>query len=228
MTGASIRAISASSRGRRRSPTRRGRRSWLPRVAVAGVVLVAGLFAWAALDRQLAPGSNTTLDRFDAIIVLGNPADSDGNPRPTQLARVTEAVHEYERGVAPRLILTGGAAANRFVEAQVMARTAEAQGVPPAAILLEPNARDTVQNACFSVRLMRQRGWNSAEIVSSPYHLARAGIIFSRLPIEWRTHPGPSLEPPSAAGTAFDSAVEDLKMIHYEFWSRWREPCPLR
>jgi hypothetical protein len=49
-------------------------------------------------------------------------ADSDGNPTPTQLARVTEAVHEYERGVAPRLILTGGAVLNRFVEARVMAR----------------------------------------------------------------------------------------------------------
>lgn len=189
--------------------------------------MVVGLFAWAALDRHFAPVSNTALDHFDAIIVLGNPADSDGNPGPTQLARVTEAVHEYERGIAPRLIVTGAAVANRFVEARVMARTAEAQGVPPAAVFLEPNARDTVQNACFAVRMMRQHGWTSAEVVSSPYHLPRAGLIFSRLPIEWRTHPAASLEPDSAGLTAFYSALENLKTVHYLLWSRWREPCTL-
>ena len=66
------------------------------------------------------------------------PADSDGNPTPTQLARVTEAVHEYKRGVAPQLILSGGAVTNRFVEARVMARSAEAQGIPDSAILMNP------------------------------------------------------------------------------------------
>ena len=77
-----------------------------------------------------------------------DPADADGNPSPTQLARVTEAVHEYERGVAPRIIFTGGAVANRFVEAQVMARTAEAQGIPASAVLEDPAARDTMENTC--------------------------------------------------------------------------------
>ena len=61
-----------------------------------------------------APSSNTNLTRFDAIIVLGSPADADGNPTPEQLARVTEGVREYERDVAPRLIFTGGPAHNRF------------------------------------------------------------------------------------------------------------------
>jgi len=101
------------------------------------------------------PTSNTALTRFDAIIVLGNPADADGNPSPTQQALVTEAVHEYERGVAPRLIVTGGAVANRFVEARVMARTAEAQGIPASAIFVEPEARNTIENACYSERIMK-------------------------------------------------------------------------
>lgn len=194
-------------------------------MAAAGIAVVAGLFAWAALDRHFAPVSNTSLDQFDAIIVLGNPADSDGNPGPTQLARVTEAVREYERGVAPRLIVTGGAVGNRFVEARVMARTAEAQGVPASAVFIEPQARDTVQNACYAAHIMQQHGWASAEIVSSPYHLARAGLIFSRLPIEWRTHPAPPLEPASAANASFYSGLETLKTVYYLLWSRWRQQC---
>jgi uncharacterized SAM-binding protein YcdF (DUF218 family) len=184
---------------------------------------VLAVVAWAALARQLAPASNTSLTRFDAIIVLGNPADSDGNPTPRQLARVTEAVHEYERGVAPRLILTGGAVANRFVEAQVMARTAHAQGIPDSAILVEPQARNTIENACYSVRIMKAHGWRSAEVVSSPSHLPRAAMIFGRLPIEWSEHAAPPLspEPPGLSTTA----MEILKTVHYLAWSRWTDQC---
>ena len=75
-----------------------------------------------------------------------------------------------------------------------MARTAEAQGVPESAIFVEPSARDTIQNACFATRIMEAHGWTSAEVVSSPSHLPRAAQIFSRLPIERRTHAAPSLE----------------------------------
>ena len=65
-----------------------------------------------------------------------------------------------------------------------MARTAEAQGVPESAIFVEPSARDTIQNACFAARIMKAHGWTSAEVVSSPSHLPRAALIFSRLPIQ--------------------------------------------
>ena len=192
---------------------------------MAAIALVFVLLGWAAIERSLAPTSNTSLTRFDAIIVLGTPADSDGNPTPDQLARATEAVHEYQRGVAPRLILTGGAAHNRFVEARVMARSAQAQGVPESAILLEPQAMDTIQNACYAARIMRDHGWRSAEVVSSASHLPRAGLIFNSLPIEWSTHAAPPLSPGSAAYEDAITAVETLKTARYLFWARWTEHC---
>jgi uncharacterized SAM-binding protein YcdF (DUF218 family) len=188
-------------------------------------LLIICLFSCGAVARLLAPASNTSLTRFDAIIVLGNPADSDGNPTPVQLARVTEGVREYERGVAPRLILTGGAARNRFVEALVMARTAQAQGIPEQAIYVEPEARDTMQNACYAARIMKVHGWRSAEVVSSASHLPRAGIIFNELPLLWRSHAAPPLEPESAAGLGAAAFVEDLKTVRYMIWSRWMERC---
>jgi uncharacterized SAM-binding protein YcdF (DUF218 family) len=183
------------------------------------------LLAWAAIARQLAPASNTGLRRFDAIIVLGTPADNDGNPTPEQLARVTEAVHEYERGVAPRLILTGGAAHNRFVEARIMAQTAHAQGIPEDAIFVEPEARDTIQNACYSERIMRAHGWRSAEVVSSASHLLRAGLIFSTMPIQWSAHAAPSLTPEPGIYAAAAAGVETLKTLRYLVWSSWAERC---
>ena len=215
----------APKRSSRRAPVRKrrlGRRGWL---FISSVLLILALFACGVIARLLAPASNTALTRFDAIIVLGNPADSDGNPTPEQLARVTEGVREYERGVAPRLILTGGAAHNQFVEARVMARTAEAQGIPATAIFIEPEARDTIQNACFSERIMKAHGWRSAEVVSRASHLPRAAMIFNELPLEWRTHAAPPLGPESAAYQWGVSAVEDVKTVRYLFWARWTERC---
>jgi uncharacterized SAM-binding protein YcdF (DUF218 family) len=187
--------------------------------------LIICLFGCGALARLLAPASNTSLTRFDAIIVLGYPADSDGNPTPEQFARVTEGVREYERGVAPRLILTGGAAHNQFTEARVMARTAHAEGIPESAILVEPKARDTMQNACYAARIMKAHGWRSAEVVSSASHLPRASIIFSELPLQWRTHAAPPLEPRSAATFGAAAFVEDLKTVRYLIWARWLNRC---
>jgi uncharacterized SAM-binding protein YcdF (DUF218 family) len=192
-------------------------------VLIAAMVVLS--LGAAAIARQMAPVANTSASRFDAIIVLGAPANSDGNPTPDLLARVTEGVREYERGVAPRLILTGGAAHNRFVEARVMARAAQAQGVPPDAILVEPQALDTLQNACFSSRILRQHGWRSAEVVSESAHLPRAGLIFSQLSLDWSTHAAPPLQPESVAYQQARSAVETLKTLRYLVWARWVESC---
>jgi uncharacterized SAM-binding protein YcdF (DUF218 family) len=204
---------------------RKGRRrglSWPWRLAAGAATVVLGLLAWGVEARATAPAGNCALERFDAIIVLGAPADADGNPTPAQLARVAEAVREYERGVAPRLILTGGAAHNRFVEAEVMARTAEAQGIPADAIVVEPEARDTIENACYAERIMQAHGWSSAEVVSSAAQLPRAGLIFNRQPLEWRAHAAPPLGPEPGSG---QSMLEVLKTVRYLAWAREMERC---
>ena len=172
--------------------------------------------------------ANTNRQTFDAIIVLGTPSDSDGNPTPELQDRITEAVHEYEHGVAPRLIVTGAAAHNHFVEAEVMARVAQAQGVPRSAILQEPRALDTIQNACYSARILEAHGWHSAEVVSAASHLPRAAMIFSHLSessLQWRMHAAPNNLTP---GYYSRGAVifETIKTARYLLWTRWTESCP--
>jgi uncharacterized SAM-binding protein YcdF (DUF218 family) len=141
------------------------------------------------------------------------------------LARVYEGVHEYERGVAPRLVMTGGAVRNRFVEARVMAQAAHARGIPESAIFVEPEARDTIQNACYAVRIMKAHGWRSAEVISEGPHLLRAGLIFERLPLEWRTHPALPLQPESETHSVAFTALETLKTVRYLVWARQSERC---
>ena len=209
--------------------SRKGKRriSWKARAILLGVAAVGGLVAWAAIARALAPTANTTQDHFDVLMVLGYPAAADGNPTPTELERVTEAVHEYERGVAPKIIFTGSPAHNRFVEAEVMARVAEAQGIPAGAIIEERTARDTIENTCDSLKIMRSHGWESAEVVSSASHLPRTGLILSRLPLNWRTHAAPALEPEGPWTQGAMTAMEILKTVRYLVWARQMDGCSL-
>ena len=209
----------------RRVVPRSRRMSVQTRVVLASIALMVVVVAWAALARAFAPRGNTQATRFDVLIVLGSPADAEGNPTPAQLSRVTEAVHEYERGVATHLILTGGTVRHGFVEAEVMARTAEAQGVPASSIMVEAQALDTIQNACYSARIMKAHGWRSAEVITSPSHAPRAGLIFSRLPIGWRMHAAPSLEPEVPSSVRGAAWLELLKTIRYLVYAQWAERC---
>lgn len=204
-----------------------GRRlfGWRTKLVLLGAAVMSALIGWAVVARTFAGQSNTAATRFDVIIVLGYGADGDGNSTPTQLARVNEGVREYERNVAPRLLVTGGAVHNKYVEAEVMARNAAAQGIPASQIFIEPRARDTIENACYAVDIMKEHGWHSAEVVSSASHLPRAALIFTRRGIEWRTHAAPPLEPESSAYHAAVSVVETVKTMRYLVYSQWAERC---
>jgi len=209
---------------------RRRRKPWVLPLAILLLLCIAFPVS-AILARHFAPEANTARKQFDAIVVLGTPADSDGNPTPEFLDRITEGVHEYQRGVAPRLIFTGGAAHNKFVEADVMARVAQAQGVPASTIFKEPLAQDTIQNACYSARILEAHGWHSVEVVSSASHLPRAGLIFANLPVqasgqkvEFRNHAAPNSLTPSYYSSASEY-VETVKTARYLLWTRWTETC---
>jgi uncharacterized SAM-binding protein YcdF (DUF218 family) len=187
-------------------------------VVAAGSLLV-GL---AALERALAPAGNTNAARFDAIIILGASLDRDGHPTPILQSRIAEGVHEYERGVAAHIIVTG-AESHGFSQAAAMARTAEAQGIPASSIVQEPQANDTIQNACLSERIMKERGWQTAEVITSPSHLQRSNLIFSRYPLAWRGHAAPPLS--SADTFWYDGPVEVLKTARYIAYAQWTESC---
>lgn len=215
-------------RSQKRRPRRSGR---LPRRgkislrsrAVAAAFLVAGLLlGFAALMRTLAPAGNSDSFRQDVILVLGAGLDPDGRPTPILLSRVAEGVREYERGVASHLIMTG-MDTNGASQAAIMAQVAEAQGVPASAILQESRAKDTIQNACFSERIMNDHNWQTAEVVTSPSHLPRANLIFSHFPLRWRGHAAPPLS--SAAVRWWDQPLEVLKTARYVTYARWTESC---
>jgi uncharacterized SAM-binding protein YcdF (DUF218 family) len=106
-----------------------------------------------------------------------------------------------------------------------MARVAQSEGIPESAIFVEPHAEDTIQNACYAVRIMKAHGWRSAEVVSSYYHLPRAAIIFGSMPIQWRVHGAPPLAPQSGLAKAWLNAAETLKTVRYLVYADWADRC---
>jgi len=67
----------------RATPSRSRRLGWRGRLLLSSILLIFALLGYGVVARLLAPTSNTSLTRFDAIVVLGTPADSDGNQHPS-------------------------------------------------------------------------------------------------------------------------------------------------
>lgn len=115
--------------------------------------------------------------RADAIVVLGCPLSG-------RLARrVGHGVRLYREGAAPVLLLSGGGRGSE-PEAMVMRRMALSGGIPGAALLVEPNSRDTLENARETAAMLCERGWRRVVLVSDRTHLPRAALLFRLAGVE--------------------------------------------
>lgn len=102
-------------------------------------------------------------------------------------ARVAKAVHLFKIGKGDLIIMSGGyTTSEKFSEAEIMKRFALDMGVPPHKILLEEKSTNTVENAIYINELAGGNNIDSLIVVTSPYHLMRTRIIFSKV-IEDRT-----------------------------------------
>jgi vancomycin permeability regulator SanA len=125
-----------------------------------------------AVESALASGPRGPLD---VAIALGCPADDDtGRSSTCERCRVKSALRAYRDGEVGAIIMSGGPAHNQFVEADAMGDLALARGLPPEALERDRRALTTWMNLRYSQRIMRDRGWRTALIVSTSDHLPRA------------------------------------------------------
>ena len=131
---------------------------------------------------------------YDAIVVLGGgigPAMPPGVPEPylTDSAdRIWHAARLYHRGLAPRIIASGGGAAE-MSEAEAMRQFLTDLGVPAQAIVLEANSLNTIENIRH-VRTLVKDG--RVALVTSATHMPRAlrlartaGLNVAAFPTDW-------------------------------------------
>lgn len=111
-------------------------------------------------------------------MLLGAMLLADGAPGPALIRRTDHAARLWAEGRAGVILATGGPAGAAPTEAEAMRRRLRDLGTPDRAILLETRARDTYENALFSIPILRAHGLGRAILVSDAYHLPRAAMLF--------------------------------------------------
>ena len=152
--------------------------------AVAAVIALAlagtGLAVWRAAHTDDA----STIDRVDAILVLGA-AQYDGDPSPVFEGRLEHAQLLYEEGKSDTIVvLGGGAPGDRTTEAEAGRDWLVAQGVPADAVVASPVGSTTLESLEAAAAWMNDRGMESAFLVSDPWHNLRVKRMASDLGLE--------------------------------------------
>jgi uncharacterized SAM-binding protein YcdF (DUF218 family)/glycosyltransferase involved in cell wall biosynthesis len=158
---------------------------------------------------------NAPLSSADAVVVFAGGVGESGKAGGGTEERVQYAVDVFKRGLANRMVLSSGYVYS-FPEAQVMRSLAMQQGVPDDAIIIEERSTDTHQNVEYVNGILKSRGWRSALLVSSPYHMRRALMVWRKSAPDVRIVPA---APPRsqfydhARGASFDQ----LRAIVHEY-----------
>ncbi len=155
---------------------------------VAAFVLVfeTNIVWWGAAPlRASAP-----LSPADAIVVFAGGVGESGKAGGGTQERLQRAIDIYQERYAEHLVFSTGYTYS-FPEAELMRSAAVEQGVPAAAIVLERQSKNTYENVRYTADIFRQHGWHSMLLVTSPYHMRRALLVWHHVAPDLRVIPAP-------------------------------------
>ncbi|MDP2904832.1 MAG: ElyC/SanA/YdcF family protein [Candidatus Omnitrophota bacterium] len=118
--------------------------------------------------------------KSDCIVVFAGGVGESGKAGQGFEERVNRAVELYKEGYAGKILFSSGYK-YFFDEVLVMKALAVSFGVPENAIILEDKAKNTVENVKFSTEILDKNHMNSILLVSSPYHMLRAKLVFNKI-----------------------------------------------
>lgn len=155
-------------------------RSLFARLIVA--LLVFALAIWMSFVVAIVDsGRRDEAQHADAIVVLGA-AQYEGKPSPVLKARLDHAAELWARGLAPRMIVTGGrGVGDTTSEAAVGMRYLVQRGVPADSIAMDVEGLTTSQSMVAVRRLLGVKSYPAVILVSDPFHMLRLSILARRL-----------------------------------------------
>jgi uncharacterized SAM-binding protein YcdF (DUF218 family) len=120
-----------------------------------------------------------------AIVILGALFRPDGQPTPNLERRLVRGLELAAKDPRAELIVTGGvpdevgrAHRDPLPQGSRMKQWLVARGVDPARIHVDDEARFTVQNVANSARMIQERGFSSAVLVTDRLHMLRTFALF--------------------------------------------------
>jgi uncharacterized SAM-binding protein YcdF (DUF218 family) len=139
-------------------------------LAMTAMVATYGALVYAQVWRQ---ANRDEAAPADAIVIFGA-AEYRGYPSPVLRARLDHALNLYERGLAPRIITTGGHGGDpQFTEGEVSRSYLARNNVPSEAIVVENEGETTVESAAAVGEIMDRLRLGSCIVVSDGYHIYR-------------------------------------------------------
>ncbi|HET7584005.1 MAG TPA: YdcF family protein [Gemmatimonadaceae bacterium] len=155
-----------------------------------GAIVALLAIGWVAtVSAILVVGRRDGAQAADAIVVLGA-AQYAGHPSPVLRARLDHALDLWRRGLAPRLILTGGRGeGDTTTEAAAERRYLLSHGVPDSVLFLEDSGRTTTESLRGVALLAGALPGRRVILVSDPFHMLRLSILARRFGLTPYTSP---------------------------------------
>ena len=162
------------------------------------LLLLAAIGYLAAVYRSVVANSgNEELRPADAIVVFGA-AEYGGHPSPVFKARLDHAAELYHRGLAPLVIVTGGAGGDpQFSEGEVGRDYLRTLGIPDNRLIGETQSPDTAESARRVATIMRANSMTTCLAVSDGYHMFRVKRMLGREGMTVYPAPRPNSKPPT-------------------------------
>jgi len=188
---------------------------WLVLIVLAAILAVfigTALKIWWVARHDARP-------RSDAIVVLGA-SQYNGRPSAWFEARLDHARTLYREGVAPQIVTVGGnQPGDEFTEAGSGRRWLIEHGVPADSVIALETGSDTLASLKAVDRLFSSRNWDSAVIVTDPWHSYRSRAMARDLGIDAATSPtrqGPAVR---ERGTEVTQIIrETIAYWHYRLF----------
>jgi uncharacterized SAM-binding protein YcdF (DUF218 family)/glycosyltransferase involved in cell wall biosynthesis len=157
-------------------------------VALCLIVFYTNVVWWVAAPLKVT----APIEPADAVVVFAGGVGESGKAGGGAEERLQRAADLYKAGDARYLVVSSGYVYS-FPEAEAMRALAVDQGIPPSAIVLEKRATNTYQNVAFVNEILETRHWSSVLLVSSPYHMRRALLVWRKVAPGIRVVPAPPL-----------------------------------
>jgi uncharacterized SAM-binding protein YcdF (DUF218 family) len=117
----------------------------------------------------------------DVLIVPGARLWGD-QPSGMLKLRLDKASELYRADYAKQIIVSGARGPDEIAsEAAVMRNYLVERGLPAEAVFLEDQSYNTIENLTYSQKIMHTKGWQSAVIVTNPFHIYRCLLIAGQI-----------------------------------------------